>query len=124
MKRFLALALVLCTLLLAVSCGVYDVTEGTNSSIQTVPSTEGGIGVQDTEDTAPPKDTEPEDTEPEDTEPAVPEKPFVASEAHSMIGSAATAYTVGEDRYDINCDAYLLKEASAEDYNSLLANSL
>lgn len=121
MKRFLALALVLCTLLLAVSCGVYDVTEGTDSSIQTVPSTEGGIGVQDTEDTAPPKDTEPEDTEPEDTEPAVPEKPFVASEAHSMIGSAATAYTVGEDRYDINCDAYLLKEATAEDYNSLLA---
>ena len=47
-----------------------------------------------------------------------------AVEALYYVGTDITTFTVGEDRYDIDCDAYLLKSKTLSDYNTLVTKLL
>ena len=47
---------------------------------------------------------------------------FDPENAKNYIGAQATAYTVGEDQYDIDCDAYLLKNATFSGYMTLVSD--
>ena len=130
MRKYLktvALVLVLAQLSVSLlSCGKEKNADG-DDTLDTSVKTEstGSYGSDMTEPENEPED-EPEDEQKSDDtqneEPPVEElKKFSADEARAFVGSSAVAYTVGEDRYDIDCDAYLQKNASFDDYKALLS---
>lgn len=56
----------------------------------------------------------------DDSEDNPQKEPFKKEDITALIGTTTAKYTVGEDRYDIACDAYHRKNATLEDYRTLV----
>ena len=116
MKRLCLLILAMLIALSSASCSLEGLLHGDRmETTATVTDTQEAI--EDTAETA-----REQETTSSSKNPGEPQYPFMMRDAQMLIGAEATYFTVGEDQYDLDCHAYLLKNASYEKYCKLVSD--
>lgn len=123
MKKILSLSLALLLTLSAAACASLSELSTLTELTEALEATK--TEQTETETSNPPKKTEASTEAPT---PVIPNNPgvdvlpsFTSDDAKELMGANALAYTVGEDKYDLDCKAYLLKSSSMDAYRSLVS---
>ena len=116
MKRLRLLILAMLMVFFSASCS----PDGLFREVSTMANSITASVATDAEDIA--ETAKGEETTSSSKNPGEPQYPFMMRDAQMLIGAEATCFTVGEDQYDLDCTAYLLKNASYEKYCELVSD--